>query len=313
MMNATSKTNESRPSADNVIALPQGMAGASTGAVVWWELTGNVNHAKLVEAWEEQGLDKELLPDLPSAKVALTRAVDDVVRENAARKKHRVSDANWLVFDVKPSQEKNKKAEFIEVFDASLNKDKSAPVVTLRDDADPTLSKQIRDRFFVHQSRLEATDIGTWLSTKMLGKVDAVSLRNRGGIYFVHKEQVETFSKIKAALTKVSTHLVFKMDALKSDEAVEAILHAITSEAKQQADDIENVLDKGGVGPRAYKTQRKHAEEMIKKVEVYENLLDKKLDDLRERLADLAASSMEAAMAAEAEASKAQEEAKANK
>lgn len=307
-MNAANKNDGTNPS--NVIALPGGLAGNSTGAVVWWELTGNISHPQLVRAWEDAGLDPELLPDLPSAKVALTRAVDDLVRESTARKKHRVSDANWLVFDVKAKE--GEKAEFVEIFDAALNKDKSGPVVDVRAEADQGLSRQLRDRFFVHQSRLEAQDIGTWLSTKMLGKLKAVSLRHRGGIYFVARDQVEMFARIKAALTKVSTHMVFKMDALKSDEAVEAILHAITTEANTQAEEIEKVLDAGGVGARAYKTQREKAEEMISKVEAYEKLLDKNLEGFRERLGDLAASSMEAAMAADAEKQKAREDAKAN-
>lgn len=307
-MNATSKDNGTT---SNVIALPQGLAGNSTGAVVWWELTGNISHPALVRAWEAEGLDPTLLPELPSAKVALTRAVDDLAKESTARKKHRVSDANWLVYDVVAKE--GEKAEFIEIFDASLNKDKSGPVVEVREGADPGLSRQVRDRFFVHQSRLEAQDVGTWLSTKMLSKLQAVSLRNRGGIYFVSRDQVEMFGKIKSALSKVSTHLVFKMDALKSDEAVEAILHAITTEANTQAEEIEKVLDAGGVGARAYKTQREKAEEMIAKVEAYEKLLDKNLEGFRERLGDLAASSMEAAMAADAEKQKVREEAKANK
>lgn len=312
-MNTNPKSNTTP---DNLIALPGGLSAQSTGAIVWWHLTGDTDIKRLQEAWEEQGLDPEWLPGLPSEKVALTRAVDDVIKSNRVRKKHRISDAHWSIFDVKADQEST---EFQEQCRVALS-DHKTPVVT--PDTHP-LAPQLSYHFNLHRAKLEARDIGTWLSTKMLDKVNAVSLRQNGGIYFVHRDHVETFQKVRLALKKATSHLMFEMQAMKNDEAVEAILFAITAEAEAQAQAVEADLDahdqadedakgNGKMGGRALRTRHEQCEKMIKKVEAYEKLLDRSLADMRARLEDLAVSSMEAAMIADSEKERAKAEKKAS-
>lgn len=282
---------------DNLIALPNGLASDATGLVTWWQLSGNTDHAALADAWAGEGLDADWLLSLPSPKVALTRAVDEVIRGNAKRKKHHVADAHWMVYDVDADERHG--ATFNEELHAKLNDDRTDIVVT---PSGHPLEAEMRESFRANQTRLESRDIGTWLSTKIMPALNAVSLRERGGVDFVMRDQVAMFHRIKAAIRKVSAHLMFEMQALRNDEAVEAILHAINAEAEAQAEEVEAALDANDIGGRGFRTKHKQCDAMLDKVEAYEKLLDRKLDEMRAKLTDLSAASAEAAIMADAKA-----------
>lgn len=287
--------------ADNLIALPGGLSTEACGAMIWWKLDGDVRAVDLEAAWKEQGLDENWLPSLPGAKVALSRAVDDVIKGNSARKKHRVNDAHWMVYEVKADE---KESGFVEQLRVTLDENK-LPVVSPKNHP---LAVEIHQRFHAHRNRLEAKDISYWLSNTIGERLNGVTLRPQGALYFVDRDHIKTFEKVRDALRNATSHHMFEMKALKDDEAVKVILFGLIAEAEAQAKAIEADLDaqedetnEDKLGPRALKTRRARAEAMITKVEAYEKLLDQSLEDIRARLEELAVASMEAAMLAEAE------------
>ncbi|MCE5271948.1 hypothetical protein LLH00_11790, partial [bacterium] len=52
--------------------------GQAAGALVWWELSGEVDRARLTEAWALAGLDPDQVSDPVSSREALKRAMDDM-------------------------------------------------------------------------------------------------------------------------------------------------------------------------------------------------------------------------------------------
>ena len=47
---------------NNIVAVA-GEALPTAGAVVWWRLSGSVNHEKLSAAWTDAGLSEDWLPN----------------------------------------------------------------------------------------------------------------------------------------------------------------------------------------------------------------------------------------------------------
>src|SRR5512147_3180225 len=71
-------------------------AAATAGSISYWRLSGDVDRAKLAKAWQAQGLDLKLLPNVAGDSVALGRAVHACagVRQ---RQTDTESGITWLV------------------------------------------------------------------------------------------------------------------------------------------------------------------------------------------------------------------------
>ncbi len=293
----------------NVIAIPTAMKDTA-GAIVYWRLSGEVEYDKLRVAWEEAGLPAKLLPSLPSRKVALTRAFKEMVKHISWKENRDVQATKhkdgWILLE-NVTEEGSDKVRYEEQFRAYFEGDDRKLV--FKPENYRGTEKLLKD-FQVNQTKLAQTDMGTWMSTKITSDLTMLTLRDTGGIYFVHRDKLERLTKIKEALSNATQNVVFHIPSLKSDEAVEALLDALVREAETEAKSIEKQLsdldddsipDKEKLGSRALRSRAVACDLMTDKVEMFEELLDTRLDALRERMETLQAASVEAAIRLENE------------
>ena len=159
---------------------------------------------------------------------------------------------------------------------------------------------ELRAAYERHLGCMSANDVSTWMC-ELLKVVNGVSLRDTGGIYFIPRSSLATWRAMMGAVRACSAHAVFEVPALRSDEAVEAILDAITREAETAAADMEEEIIMTDLGARALRTRANRCEAIQRKLEDYEQLLGRGMDTLKERLGGLQAQMAAAALAASAD------------
>lgn len=273
----------------NVVAIA-GKIPEHAGAVIWWRLSGDVDIGELTKNWT---LPKKLLPKVASPKVALTRAVGDLKEKDRFIRRFKGEEGGYVIVNEKKDDVKIMNFEV----QCHVYLDDSYRIVI--DPMKHHLRKTIQQSFERHQTLLEARDIGHWLSTKVTDALKAVSLRDTGGVYFVPHGSLPMLKKLTTVLKKCTDHVLFQIPALKSDEAVAAIVDALLREAAAEAKSVEDAIDTRTLGPRALKGKEAQCKTMIEKLASYEEFLGKSLDKMRDRLTKLASAAMEASMAAD--------------
>lgn len=141
----------------------------------------------------------------------------------------------------------------------------------------------------------------------MLGSLGVradVALREGGGIYFVPPSRVAEWEQMVAVIQSISAHRIYKAEAMRTEDIVDAALAGIADEAAQAAKKLDADLAKDGdkaLGARALKTRAATCEQVIEKITRYEGMLDVKLDDIRQRMEALRGSVAAAILAVEVE------------
>ena len=278
----------------NVVAVTENVPEA--GIISWWTLSGVVNADALRNAWTAAGLDPKLCPDNPSPECALHRAVKELGERHKLVRPLGKSKG-WSVVDELASGDN---LDYVQGVSAKVD---IAGRVTI-EPADHPRAAEILGAYQTHLDHLATTDVSTLL-TRMASAVSAVGLRDTGGIYFIPRNRLDEWRKIVGAIRSVSSHNIYEVPALASDEAVRAILDAVEREAATDATALEEALDSDSIGARALESRAQHCAEVEEKVAGYEELLGRSLAGLTTRLASLRARLAEAALAKAAEAEKA--------
>ncbi|GAF81743.1 unnamed protein product, partial [marine sediment metagenome] len=159
----------------------------------------------------------------------------------------------------------------------------------------------LRLAFDKAQCTLTNNDISAWL-TKLTVQAHAVSLRDTGGIYFLTRDEMADFRVWTTTLSGCTAHRVFEVPALNSEEAIEAVLDAITRESETLLDSLTTELDNGDLGKRALRTREGRCSAMSSKLEAYAGLLGPRLDAINARLEDTRAEVVACVLAVEEEA-----------
>jgi hypothetical protein len=274
---------------------------ATAGAISYWRLSGSLALSRLEVAWKAAGLDLALLPSSPEPEVALRRAV---AAQQARRRLVRplAKRGAWVIKDeAVASDGTDTTYETVArvFFDGGVTFPARIERVEAPDVVFDTVAEGIRAAYYQHRSELQPEDVSVWL-VKLAKGQSAVSLRDAGGIYFVPRPAVEFWRQVAGALQAAAEgHHVFRIPALRNDEAIDAILDAITVEAEAEAAAIEADLTAEGdqaLGERALATRTKRCAQVLAKVSSYEGLLGVKLETIRERVerlqADVSAASL---------------------
>ena len=268
---------------ENIIAVTDASAA---GSITYWRLKGVVNLRTLREAWAAARLPESLLPGDPSPQAALRRAVREVsdtrrlARPLAKRGGYAVVDEsateNELTYKV------GLKAKLVN------GQNGTAPHVEV-EPADHPLADSIRAAFKLAETEVPSDVIGLWLAQKVMPALNAVPLRDSGGVYFVPKDQQIALNLIAKVLEASSGHALHRIPAMRSADAVAAILDAIQAEAEKESAQLEADALSDDLGPRAFRGRIKVADALRAKVESYETLLGSNLDALKERIEKLRA------------------------
>lgn len=287
----------------------------SCGCVSYWRAGGDVSIEALRTAWIDAGLDEKLLRKAPDAKTVLRRAVLGL----ADRKK---IDANTEARTlVRPDAAPHTWAVVSEVvtvddlpryttlLTVTYDSTSTGPQFEATEDAPPGSETYARLKMAVlsavsaQQNVYDPSDITGWL-VKMAYDRGAVTLRDSGGVYFIPKDAMDFWNKAATVIESVtkSQHRVFRIPAMRNNEAMAAIIDAITHEAEQLVAAVEaemTVIGEDKLGARALKTRQAEAEAMLKKVEAYEKLVDQQLT-VRGRVEELQAAIVAASLTGDA-------------
>jgi hypothetical protein len=282
---------------DSLIVVPDGTPLA--GRVVWWRLEGVIEHETLAEAWLEAGLEEDLLPSPPSVERALKRALGTWSGKRVlVRPLGRDVRGYALVEETAESSDLSHETELT----VKLEKDDDGRDVLVVDPAGHELAVDVRRRFAEATMEFDSRASSTWLTSLVEG-LDTVKLAPKKGFYFVPRDKLEIWDRYVAAVREVSDHHFFEIPTMKVAGAVEAILDAVTVESGDLVDAIAKDLDDPELelGKRALRTRVGKLELALEKIGRYEELLDEKLDAVRDRVGDIRANVATALLMAETE------------
>ena len=265
----------------------------TAGCVSYWRVGDSISIKKLDQAWADAGLDEKLLRDVPSNQTALRRAVMD--QQDRHRLVRGVGKGAYAVVDetVYEAEEggQAKAPTYTTIGIATLGD--NGPVLTAVDGNGAevaALQATIEGAYKKQQGLYDSSDITSWL-VSLAHKNNAVTLRESGGVYFIPRAAMDFWNKAAGVIEKVSSNAVFRIPAMKNDEAVAAITEAISAEAAKVAQDMENELVQQGddaLGARAIRGRQTEIEALLGKLSAYEELLGKQLE-IRERVTKLQA------------------------
>ena len=264
------------------------------GSVSYWRASGSVSIATMAAAWDAAGLDKALFRKAPEPETALRRAVLDLA------KRENVSDKIERRTLVRPQKEPSTWAVVEEIVQEGSPPTYTTLVIVSFAGSGPRVDKvngtwsqvdaitdAVTHRFSAQQGLFAPEDITGWL-VKLAYANGAVTLRDSGGVYFIPRPAMEFWNKAADAIQSASDHKVFRIPAMRNDEAVAAIIDAVTLEAEQEAQKINDEI-MAGLGDRAIETRKDRIAELLAKVGSYEELVGQKMK-ISERLESLQAS-----------------------
>lgn len=268
---------------------------STSGAIVFYSLSGGANCTATRAAWEAAGLPSDWLPEAPTPHAALGAAVRDaagsLARPIGARR------GGWVIFreDGAIDSEGRRTLDHTPAARASIADDGTLDV-----EGDAALVNQVRANFAHYLCHWTTNDLSVHV-VATLNRLHALGLRDRGGVYFVPKESLSQLHTVREALkANVEVHLV---PSLKSEDAVEAVLSALTTEVTAGIQSVFLDISEQGakkLGARALRTRQATVAKLLEKATVYENLLGTSVDTLREKLGDLQAALTVAVFEAEA-------------
>lgn len=272
-------------------------SNATCGAITWYSLSGGADVATLRANWAAQGLDPAWLPEDPTPFAALAAAVHDaagsLARPIGGRR------GGWQVF--RESKALDGQGRRLLEHSHALR----AWIIDgqLHVEGDTAICDQVRTNYAFYLTHWTAADLSV-LMVDTLHKLQAVTLRERGGNYFVPKEGLDTAAKVRDALTPKHIRL-YLVPALTGEETVTAVLDALTNEVTSTAQSVFENLADNALGVRALKTRQGNVSKLLQKTLAYEGLLGDKINVLRDKLGDLEAALTTAVFQVEAAEAKA--------
>lgn len=257
----------------SLIAVP-GLESGSAGVITYWRLKGPVNHSTFVRDWVSALGAKEDAPEAISVDAAVNRAVKSMRKSGRLISK---SADTWVI-----------------AVDGVTRDEEIVHSITCRVDSnggswinvrpyDHPWAPELRAIYARFLDELQTTDFSSWLVGRA-EKCDAVSLRDTGGFYFIPPADVWSWRHLVNFVNNHTQHRIYEIPAVSSEQAVSAVVDAISEETRMFAQNLEEELSKGNLGERALESWKFRAEQTLAKVGRYEVLLGAKLDELRSRV-----------------------------
>ena len=204
---------------DGELVMVDGEWHSACGLLVYWSLTGRSYMAEIVDALKQVGLDPDkYAPNPPSAEIVAYRAAQacihgkrEMVRPLSKRGTYMF--VTEVLVDDKPTYEHQVRVatdgeqivvepQWIGTVVPSVNEEKAFA---------------IKQEFKSLRDVLLTDDISAWLLKILDYDIRAVSLRDRGGIYFVPADKVEMWRMFVKALRLSTGHALYEIPAMKTD------------------------------------------------------------------------------------------------
>lgn len=284
----------------------------STGSVMFWTMHSDTPFGALVEALEEIGVPKEDAPHQPTPLRALHRACGTLPgRDLLVRpltESHHEDGEDKEGYAILHRTKIAGKVAFVTEVEAWL-----APAGNLPYDPDPLLAKadgtepdeeviEVIVLAYRHErAHLAHSDVSAWLIS-LVKRHGGIALRESGSVYWVPRDAIAYFRRIKGVLATLGAGSVYEVPALHGAQAVEAVMAALAAEAEEEIGKLDAALNEGELGKRALASRAERAARVDAKLRAYEETMGEKLEGLRERIAALGANLMSASLRAEVSA-----------
>lgn len=154
----------------------------------------------------------------------------------------------------------------------------------------------IRSAFAKQTALLKPSQVASAL-TDILRRMNAVTLRPTGGVYWLSDEYLDTWGQLTAVIEAASVgarNTVYRITHQFDAHSVRAVRDAFLAEVEKEANKIMEEVDAGELGENALKNRATQAEILQDKVREFERILGERLPDA----ADLARKAELTAMAA---------------
>ena len=259
------------------------------GLIVTWRLRGSFDPAPFRAAWLAEGLAEGLLPSLPSEQKALGAAMKEL-SERRTLIRPLDKGTGWKVVGEHAK-------------DDDLTYDTSGLTAKLDKVGRPTFSpashpsaprvKALYEEFLVRISRSEAS---SWLARDIMSEVDAVSVKDNGGVYYVPPHQVRLFERMVSIIERCTQHRVYPVPVVKAESTIAMVLDAMTEEVERECNSLMHEIN--NVGERAIASRVEKLNGLLAKTGRFEKLLGTKLTTARELMLDADGALSAAALAA---------------
>lgn len=260
-----------------------------------WRLSGTVLLRSLQSLWLDADLNPEFAPEAPSDDVAFARAVRELSSPSVRAEK--LTDGGWaLVSKKQVADGAGADLRFGTELRVWMNADET---LRAEPENDPR-AEQIAANFTAFQRELSQLDISQWL-VEQVERLNATSLRDTGGIYFLPNTALEEWGKIVTVLRGCSVHKIFSVPALATDEdTIALVLDAIAQESRTMFELLNKEIETSNLSSRALESRKNRLFWFEQKLQKYEELLGTRLDSVRENLTAVDQSISHALIAAEA-------------
>lgn len=275
----------------------------TAGAAIWWKLRDKTTRDKLEQALQNSGISEErwYLPEEPSAERCLRRALKEL------------KEYRRLIRPLK-----GKKGWAIVHEDATEDDMEHATIVVARIDSDGCVRWKPTDRAYdqlsvsqlnrmedevlasyqTQRNILNHGDMSQWL-LRQVHNMNAVTLRDGGGVYFVPPSHVPHWQSIGEVLKAIGASRAYSLQAVKALDAMEAVFDALQDEAIDMVDKIREKLEEERYGVRALQNRVVLCEDFVDKVARYEKFLGTSMGRIHEQVEELKTDLGAAIMAAE--------------
>lgn len=266
------------------------------GAATWWRLT-TVSYQDLKDELKAIAWPDRLMPVVIADNTALKRALDFDMKVPGC--KFQIIPLDGGAYAVEQTVVSGTDVRHEKVFKVLVNE--HGTLHFWEHLGNEALCNKVETGYLRWRGRLDGYDVGMWLSTKVVPHLMGLTLRDRGGIYYIPPTTLPAYRQVSDVLGRLGGGTVFELPAMECDKAVTAILDAVQQEAAEAAERMERELE-GALGSTALKNRVGRCDRVLEKVAAYETMLGTSLDGIRARMETLSATIAAAILTADAEA-----------
>lgn len=283
----------SEMSVDRLRSILTAPGGDHLGDIIFWTLAdARIDRVRLERVWTDASLDAALLPEAPTAEKALKLAVRDAQVGQADRLiRLGKEDQQEIVFAViRECRHEDGSLSYTQ--EARLQLDRAREVLTT-DAPGHDLATAITTSFDTLRGTHTPDDVRRSI-VKALRSFAAVTLRDRGGVYWVPAPFAPAARRLQAAIEQIGTSRVYLLPVHRSEDATRALGEiargAIEEELAALAGEIEQFLAAPPDRESTLVRRLDSFEALRARVRLYRDILHVQVTDLDGQLDRLAAS-----------------------
>lgn len=145
---------------------------------------------------------------------------------------------------------------------------------------DLELAEELKAEIVRYKDVRVPTDLSGWFGD-VLVELKAVSLRDRGGVWFIPSGKAyDTWKALRSALSSCSKHRLETVPAMRTEDTVELVLRSLVDEAQREYNELLGYLSGAELSTRGLNSSERKVRQTADLVAHYKDLLGAKLPEL---------------------------------